>query len=56
MFLDCAYISHKIIKIMALKPKIFKFLTSSLEQPAVGASCYAKRLPKPMPLYLFKLW
>ena len=39
------YVSHKM---MTGKP-YFKILTSSLKSPADGASCYARRFPKPRP-------
>ena len=40
------YISHKIMA----RNRIFTFLTSSLEQPASGASYYARILLKPRPV------
>ena len=59
MFLDCASQvlvapPTSVIKLY-LENHIFKFSTSSLKQPADGASYYARRLPKPRPLYFIQI-
>ena len=43
-----------VIKV-SLENHIFIFLTSSLKQPAGGASYYARRLSKSRPLYFVKI-
>ena len=50
MFLDCALVAPRtsVIKLW-LKTYIFTFSTSSLKQPADGASYYARRLLKLRP-------
>ena len=57
MFLNCAskvlVAPPTIVLKLWLKNHIFTFSTSSMKQPAGGASYYARRLLKPS---LFKLW
>ena len=56
MFLDLCLLGIGILVLkLWLKNHIFIFLTSSLKQPAGGASCDARGLLKPRPSNFLKL-